>query len=322
MTTIDPRIEQENFAHFVRDIAWFGFASAATMRFLPYFAIRMGATSLEVGLIASLPAVVLFVVNWLSGWWHQRYDNSLRAMIVPTLIHRMVFLLPAFTPFFPPEWRALWIIGAAMLPALGQGISSTVFIVLMREAVSTNQLPKLMAQRKLWMNIAIGAGTLLAGLLLEALPFPQNYQIVFMLGFGTSLISLRHLFQVRVESRVVPPSAPLAQMVRQLMSSPDTRSVVYVTLTAFIAFYFIVGVIPVHLEALGAGEGFISIFGVVELLAAAVSTALTVRLVRLLGYRSLVAVSVIATENRSVVATFDVGQGPNGVTYRPNGRSP
>jgi MFS family permease len=286
MAKLDSNIEQRNFSHLVGDIAWFGFASATT-RFLPYFALRMGATPLEVGLITSLPAVVLFVANWLSSWWHRRYENSLRAMLWPTILNRMVFLLPAFAPFFPVEWRPVWIILAVMLPALGSGVSSTVFIVMMREAVQKEQLTLLIARRKLWMSVAIGAGTLLAGLLLEAWAFPQNYQIVFLVALGASLVSLRHLLQIRVESRKPPPSVQIA--------SPDTRSVIFVTLAAYVSFNFVVAAIPVHLKSLGANEGFIAIFGVVELLGAVASTVVAVRLVRLLGNRSMVAISVMAT---------------------------
>src|SRR5262245_30870976 len=99
MVKLESGIEQANFSHLAGDIAWFGFASAATGRFLPYFAIHMRATPLEVGLITSLPAVVLFLVNWLSGWWYRRYNNSVSAMLGPSLIHRMAFLLPVFAPF-------------------------------------------------------------------------------------------------------------------------------------------------------------------------------------------------------------------------------
>ena len=301
MTSLEPRVEQQNFTHLVADLAWFGFASAATMRFLPYFAIRLGATPLEVGLITSLPAVVLFLVNWLSGWWHRRYNNSLRAMIGPTVLNRLVFLLPAFAPFFPAKWRTFWIILAIMIPAIGQGVSSTVFIVMMREAVKKEHLTRLMARRKLWMSVAIGLGTLLAGLVLEILPFPLNYQVVFLIGFGTSLISLWHLVRIKVESKEPPPSVPLVKLVVQQVSSPDTRSVINVTLTAFVSFYFIVGVIPVHLKSLGASEGFIAIFGVVELLGAVLSTVMAIKLTKYFGNRALVAASVIVTAVAAVI---------------------
>ena len=297
----DSRVEHRNSTHLVMDIAWFGFASAASLRFLPYFAIRLGATPLEVGLITSLPALVLFIVNWLSGWWQRRYDNSLSAMLLPTILHRAVFLLPVFAPFFPANLRPIWIVLAVTIPAVGQGVSSTVFIVLMREAVKKEQLALLMARRKFWMSVAIGIGTLLAGLLLESFPFPLNYQVVFCVAAGGSLFSLWHLTRVKVAVHEPLPIVPLARVIAEQVASPSTRSVIYVTLTAFISFYFIVGVIPVHLEALGATEGFIAIFGVVELLAAAASTIMTTRLVRLLGNRRLAAAAVMVTALAGVI---------------------
>lgn len=301
MVKLDPVVEDQNCSHLVWDIAWFGFASAATGRFLPYFALRLGATPLEVGLITALPAVMLFIVTWFTSGWLRRYDNSRHAMLWPTTMHRMAFLLPIFAPFFAAEWRPLWIIFAVMLPAVGQGIGSTVFIVMMREAVTEARLTPLVTRRKLWMSAAIGAGTLLSGLLLEAGGFPLNYQIVFLVGFSASLISFTHLIRVKVVSKAPPAPVPLVKLVRQQLHSANTRSMAYVILTSYLVYYFVVGVIPVHLKALGASEGFIAIFGVVELLAAAASTVLAVRLVQRFGNRSLVALSVLVTAGAAVI---------------------
>lgn len=90
--------EQSNFHHFVLDIAWFGLALAATTRFLSVYAIRLGATPVDLGWISSLPALVLIISAALGGWWMRRYGDPVKALFMPGLGYRLMFLLPALVP--------------------------------------------------------------------------------------------------------------------------------------------------------------------------------------------------------------------------------
>jgi predicted MFS family arabinose efflux permease len=297
MTAIsqNPLPVRANYHHLVMDIAWFGIALAATQRFLQFFALKMGATPLELGWITSIPAVVLIVAVSLSQWWRSRYSDSIGAVWLPSIVFRLVFLLPAFAPFFPPEWRMAWIIFAATLPAVGQGIASAVFAIMMREAVPQDQLPPLLTHRHRALNIAITLGAIGFGIMLEYVPFPLNYQLMFVLAFAASMVSQWHIGRIKVQGMLsypAPPSAPSKpkRSLKALLSEDNFQSVAFVTFVSYVAFHLIFSVIPLHLEQdLNATEGFMGIFGAVEVASAFGITYVLNRLIARLGNRAVVA---------------------------------
>jgi predicted MFS family arabinose efflux permease len=303
----DP--EQANYNHLVIDIVWFGLALAATTRFLSLYAIRLDATPAQLSLLAALPGVALLLSTGLSGWWRRRYGDTIQAIRWPGLMFRLVFLLPAFAPFFPLEWQPIWLILAVSLTALPQGISGAIFIVLMREAVSENRLARLTSSRTLALNIAVGAGALAFGLLLESLPFPVNYQVMFLIAFLFTLISQWHVLNIRVlyPDSALPPepsegARPTVPGVGRIWQSRRFLAVAFVVLITHIAFFSIIMVTPLRLvDELGASEGFIALFGLAELIAGAMIATQTDRIARRIGARMMIVLSMVGTALASTI---------------------
>lgn len=294
-----------NYHHLIMDIAWFGLALAATSRFLSVYAIRLGATPLELGWLTSLPFVVLLGSTALSTWWRSRYPDSIRALTLPSLGFRLVFLLPALTPFFPMHLQPLWLIVSVTLPALPQGISNTLFIVMMREAVPHDQLTQLMSRRSMWMNVTIGAAALAFGLWLEQVPFPVNYQIMFIFAFLVAMISHWHVLRVRVQPVVVERPKRHVRQTQPSVSplrSPAFIQTIIIAVVLHIGFFSILPVTPLHLvQTLGATEGFMALFGTAELTAAALICLFTDRIARRIGHRRMVGLAMIGTAIASAI---------------------
>ena len=297
--------EQTNITHFIFDIAWFGLALAATSRFMSIFAIRLGATSDELSLLAALPGIALFFSTGLSGWWRRRFPDTMRAILLPTLSFRLVFLLPAFTPFFPPEWQMTWLITAMALSALPQGISGAIFLLLLRESVSQERQTALASHRTLAMNVAIAIGAIAFGIMLEKVPFPINYQIMFGLAFLFALGSFLHVTHVRVlypEPEHEPGHSSTA-----IWRSRDFLAVAFVAAVAHITFFSVIMATPLRLvDDLGAGEAFMAMFGMAELFAGAIAAMFTQRLIRRLGLRAFMALAMGGT----ALAALIIGLSP------------
>lgn len=189
LNTTLSKIERTNFRHLVMDIVWFGLAFAATNRFLPVFAIRVGASPFELGLISSLPALLLLITSTLGAWWRNRFHTTLRALMPVAFIVRLPFLLPVFTPLFPQKWQPIWVVLSVSLPALAQGMAGVIFVGLMRESVSNRLMTQLLSFRQLAFNLAIGVAAIAYGFWLEQAPFPQNYQSMYILAFFFALMS-------------------------------------------------------------------------------------------------------------------------------------
>ena len=295
------QFEESNFRHLVFDIAWFGLALAATSRFLSVYAIRVGASATEIGLITALPSLILLFSSSLGGVWQRRYTTRERALSWPGLGMRMMFILPAFTPLLPEHLRPLWLIISISLPAIPQGIAGVVFIDMMRESVSQSTLPKLLSHRALWLNIMLALGALAFGLLLEKAPYPSNYQIMFGVAFLAALLSYKHCYAIRTEP--LPTHGTTHRLSTfSPWKSPKFRQVALVTAVVQLTFTFLVSVTPIFLvKERGATEGFMAIFGMVELGAGAMMAILTPRIVRKIGNRAMIAAMMVGTALAAVI---------------------
>lgn len=290
-----------NYRHLVQDVLWYGLAFPATARFLSIYAIRLGAGAALLGWISALPAIILLIMSAFAPSWRKRYTSTVRALFWPGLGFRLVFLLPALTPFFPHAFQPYWLLLAATLPAFAQGVSSVLFLVVLRESVNERDLPGLMSHRSVVFNLAVGLLTVGFGFWLSKAPFPFNYQAMFVAAFLFSLVSLWHVQAIRE----IEPST-IAEHVRgaarALLRTPAFQRVASTTVLVHLTFYAILPIIPLWLvRRFDADEEFLSIFGLVEIAAAALIASQTGRIVRHVGTRPTIAVSMAFTGVAAVV---------------------
>ena len=288
-------IERANFRHLVLEVTWFGLALAATSRFLSVYAIRMGATPADLGWITALPFIVLLGSTTLSIRWRSKFTNSIKALFLPALGFRFVFLFPALTPLFPEHLRPAWLIASAALAALPQGISSTLFIALLKEALPEEQLTPLTSRRTVGMNITLGIAALAFGFWLELAPFPINYQIMFLAAFAIALLSQLELMRVKVEP-VPVKLQPRGESSTRPLQSRTFQKTIFIAVALHIGFFAILPVTPLHLvRTLGATEGFMALFGIAEIGSAAVISLFTSRIIARIGNRKMVGLAMLAT---------------------------
>jgi predicted MFS family arabinose efflux permease len=297
------RVEDANFRHMVWDIIWFGLAFAASSRFLSIYAIRMGADALHLSLMASLPALMLMFTSGIGERWVRRFSDPMRALMLPSFINRLGFLLPVFTPFFPPEARPYWILFAITLPAITQGHAAIAFLVMLRESVTSGRLTALLSRRSIWLNASIAISALVLGIWLERTPFPLGYQVMFIVSYIFALLSLRECSRIRVLRHVPPP--PLNAPHSSPWRSPGFRRVALVTFVIHIAFLAINPLIPQYLvERFDATEGFVALFSMVELAGGALIGTQAPRIAGRFGNRGMIALAMLFLMLAALVTAF------------------
>jgi MFS family permease len=292
--TLDSQTEQANFRLLVADIAWFGLAFAATSRFLSVYAIRLDASPMQLGLLTGLPALMWLGSSVLASWWSHRYPNAVQALRWPTLGMRFVFLLPLFAPLFPAHLQVLWLILATTLCAIPQGVSNVIFMDMFRKAVpNPDHMTALLARRSLFFNILLATGALSFGLWLEAGPFPINYMIMFALAFGAGLMSYRACMKIRVpDEHYTKQTAPRIRP----WSRPEFRQVAMAAFVIHLAFTSVNAIIPLRLvQELNLNEGYMALYGMVELGAAALISLVAARAARALGSQGLITIGMVGT---------------------------
>ncbi len=295
--------EKANFRHLVGDITWFGLALAATSRFLSVYAIRLGATPIELGLISSLPSLIVLITASLGAWWGRRYRDPVRSLFWPGLGMRFVFLLPALAPFLPIQWQPIWLILAISIPALPQGIAAVTFFVVMRSAIQPEQMTRLLSHRQLGMNLTVAVGAIVFGFWLKTAPFPLNYQVMFLAAFAFSLGSLWHCVSIRTASK--PQEAPAPAVKQRAVNPWRERSflrVAFVAAIIHLAFTLIISVVPLYLvKHMGADEGYMALFGLVELAAGATASLIAPRIIARFGARPTIALMIAGTAINAVI---------------------
>src|SRR5512133_126782 len=100
---------RDNFHHYYWDIAWWGLLNGTTLSFLNYFAVRVGATTTQVGLITAIPAVVSLVFALPAGVILARYSMN-RATFVVAVITRVFYLVFILLPFLKSPPIIIWAI--------------------------------------------------------------------------------------------------------------------------------------------------------------------------------------------------------------------
>ena len=303
--------EHSNYRHLIGDIAWFGVALAATSRFLSVFAIRIGATPLDLGLISSLPPLVLLFSSLLGSWWLRRYtDNIARSLLWPGIGMRLPFLLPAFAPLLPIQWQPLWLIVAVTIPAIPQGISGVIFNVLVRQGITDRNMTPMLSVRSVAMNETIAAGAVAFGIWLESAPFPLNYQVMFVVAFLFSLASAWHCQQLRPLTKEPPPLPATSSQTLPVVGGGPWRSprfliVALLIMLSYISFTSITSIIPLRLVGdLGANEGFMALSALSELAAGACIALFATRLVTAFGNRGIIGLAMVFTAASALVLAF------------------
>ncbi len=296
-------IEERNFRNLVWDVAWFGVSWVTISRFLSVYAIRLGAGPEVVGWLTAGPAIAMVLSSFVSVRWRRRFSDSVKAIFWPTLGFRMVPLLLAMTPFLPAPWQPLWLVFSVTAPGLMQGISDIMFLSLLRETMTDDRMPALLGRRGVALNTTLVVCALAFGIWLEWAPFPFNYQVMFLVAFFGLLMSMWHVMKVKPIAPVEAPKTP------QPHARPwGEKRFQHVMVLAGAVYGSFVGLVPIItlrlVDDMGATEGFMAAFGMVELTAAGAVAAIFTRLVARFGIRNVLGLGAVSSALAAATVAF------------------
>lgn len=192
-----PAELRRNFLHLYFDIAWYGVLSGSAMAFLAVYAARLGASAFLLGLLTAGPAVMNLLFTLPSGRWLETRPIG-PAVVWSSVLHRFFYLLFVFLPWLMGPTAQLW---AIVLITLVMSIPGTALAVgfnaLFADAVPLEWRGHVVGIRSAMLAVAFIVTSLVCGHLLEMLPFPASYQVVFAIGFVGAAMSSLHLALIR-----------------------------------------------------------------------------------------------------------------------------
>lgn len=191
-----PAEHRANFNHLVFDIAWFGVLNGSAIAFIAVYATRIGASAFQLSLLAALPAVVNLVMALPAGRWLQDKPVD-RATVITAILNRWFYILWVFLPIWLVPTRQVW---ALVIITLLMSVPGTALAISFNSLFAAAVPPEWRAQVAGVRNAAYALAsiltTLLCGWLLNTMPFPTGYQVVFMIGVIGAVMSTVHLLFV------------------------------------------------------------------------------------------------------------------------------
>jgi MFS family permease len=176
-------LEDRNIAYFTIDTALQGLMMGGVFSFISVFLVRLGASKLQVSLLTSLPAIVMMVTSIPSGQFVQRQKDLVRFTNVVRVFHRGSILLVALLPFLVYEALIPVVIVLWSLKAISNALLEASWMSVVAELIPPRRRARVNGMRWAILSVVTAASTAGFGYLLDQLPFPLGYQVVFLISF-------------------------------------------------------------------------------------------------------------------------------------------
>jgi MFS family permease len=191
-----PEKYRSNFWHLYFDIAWFGVLSGTAVNFLSVYATRLGASGLQIGLLAAMAAVVNLFLAIPAGRWIEKRHTG-RAVFWSSVVFRIGYVLWIPLPWLFDAQGQIWaLIILAFLMAIPLTPLGVGFNALFAESVPERFRAQVAGTRNVTFAIAYMLTSFGAGYILKSLPFETGYQVIFAIGAFGAAMSSYHIYHV------------------------------------------------------------------------------------------------------------------------------
>jgi len=196
--------QRANFYNLYWDVFWFGVLQGSAIAFISVYAARLGATTLQVGLLTSGPAIINLLFSLPAGRWLE--GKAMTLMCYETsLWHRAGYVAFVVLPWLLPAEIQAWalpvIIMLMAIPGTALAIS---FNAMFADVVPPEWRAHVVGRRNALLAVSSTVASLACGHLLDQLPFPLNYQLVFGLGALGAGLSSYYLGRIRAPENAPP----------------------------------------------------------------------------------------------------------------------
>jgi MFS family permease len=286
---------ERNVRWLCREVLWAGVAGGIIASFLSIFALRLGASPFEVGLLTTGPAIAGIICPLPSARIVSRRWGK-RVVVLPLALNRLLFVALFLLPWFPAAARVPLLVAAVTLASVPGVFFTTAFVPLLAKVLPPQIRARVVGRRSTLSSLTSTLAVLVVGKVLDAFPFPMNFQIIFIGGLITAQVSTFLVSLVRVPA--LNEAAPL-QAGRTGADADSTERAVH---TAFfwrhtasavvfsLGFFLPSALYPiVQVDKLHASNGWIGVIATVSGLAAVLCSPFAARAVTRFGNRVVLA---------------------------------
>lgn len=212
--TLDPTTAR-NIRYLYLEIAFAG-VLGAIVTFHAAFIVRLGGTKELVALLSAIPALVSAVFSIPSARLLERLPNRKRWIFGSLLFIRIGTGAIALLPLIFPNDAATWLVVLVIFLSLPSIFFTNGFQALLADIIPERQRAAVFSTRQIIWAVVIVITSALAGIWLDNVPFPINYQLMYAFGFVISLGSQHYLNRM-----IVPEAHGLPTTVHKTVQAAD-----------------------------------------------------------------------------------------------------
>jgi MFS family permease len=204
-------VHEKNTWNLYGDIAWWGIANGVWLTYLSVFAVRLGASAAWLGALAALPALVNMIWAIPSARMVERAPRRLPLVLRAGFYQRLAWLGVALVPFFFQEHLGVVaLVALAGLTTFPAATATVAFTNLLADLVPPQDRARVVSIRSVLVSATTTITVLVCGPILDAIPPPANYQVVFGVAFIAAMMSLRCVSRLQVpdETTVIHRDRP------------------------------------------------------------------------------------------------------------------
>jgi MFS family permease len=187
--------------------------------FIGIYAIKIGASNLQVGLLSSGPALVSLLCMIPGGKYMDRQAGQKKTLSSLIFFHRLFYFLIALIPFFTEDKRASLLVAAVALMNIPGSVFNVGWQAYISKVIPASRRADAFAARNRLMNLAGTIVVLVTGRVIDAVRFPVGYQIVFAGAFAMALVEI-WVFG-HIDQGVSVSSEPQREPLRELPAGQD-----------------------------------------------------------------------------------------------------
>ncbi|GAC1541461.1 MAG: MFS transporter [Herpetosiphon sp.] len=179
--------------------------------FLPVLLVRLEASNVQVGLLTSMPAIMGAICSLPVGQFLQREPKLVQWYARSRLWVLTSYALTGIVLFFlAGRAAATVIVGIWAVATVAQVVLNVCFTLVMSGVAGPTKRIALMSRRWTTMGVVTASSVAGAGWLLSHVPWPRNYELVFLASFSGGLLSYIFSLGIVLPEEVTPstPAAP------------------------------------------------------------------------------------------------------------------
>jgi Major Facilitator Superfamily len=175
------------------------------------YAVHLGATDFQIGLLSSIPALLAVALSLAAGVFFQHTRRALFWILTTLATHRLGHILLVALPLVGllslKINLGMLAVVALILLSVPNTFVSVGFTDLIAGAIPVERRASVFATRNIIYFTTLSASTFIFGYWLGRVKFPFNYQVMFLFCILLSLISLYFIAKVKRPEQTVKADA-------------------------------------------------------------------------------------------------------------------